>query len=347
MEFGIFLEFPVREGGTYKEAFDESFQLVDEAEKLGVDSVWLAEYHFSPRRVMSSPITVLSNVAARTELIRLGTAVILLPLANPVRVAEEIATLDQVSGGRVNFGIGRGTFPNVHEGFGSPFTESRGRFEESLEIILKAWTNETFSFEGEYYNLKDLEVTPKPYQKPHPPVRVGVTSAESFPTTGRMGYDILINPSRVFTLLGLKPQMEEYHQAWKDAGHKGKGKVGLRMPVYLSKDAQKAHDEPQESALFSMGRLSERVASYAEYGGTTGNWGQEAETVKNMSYDDWVRDKVAFGTPDAITEKLQALTEELGLNQIMFEVDFGNKIPLDNQLNSLRLMMEKVAPNLG
>ena len=347
MEFGIFLEFPVREGGTYKEAFDESFQLVDEAEKLGVDSVWLAEYHFSPGRVMSSPITVLSHVAARTERIRLGTAVILLPLANPVRVAEEIATLDQVSGGRVNFGIGRGTFPNVHEGFGSPFAESRGRFEESLEIILKAWTNETFSFDGEYYHLKDLEVTPKPYQKPHPPVRVGVTSAESFPTTGRMGYDILINPSRVFTLLGLKPQIEEYHQAWKDAGHKGKGKVGLRMPVYLSKDARKAHDEPQESALFSMGRLSERVASYAEYGGTTGNWGQEAETVKNMSYDDWVRDKVAFGTPDAVTEKLQALTEELGLNQIMFEVDFGNKIPLDNQLNSMRLMMEKVAPNLG
>ena len=96
-----------------------------------------------------------------------------------------------------------------------------------------------------------------------------------------------------------------------------------------------------------MGRLSDRVASYANYGNTTGNWGQEAETVKNMSYDDWVRDKVAFGTPEAVTVKLQALAEELGLDQIMFEVNFGNKIPLENQLNSLRLMMEKVAPNLG
>ena len=347
MEFGLFLEFPIREGGTEKEAFDDSFVLVNEAEELGVDSLWLAEYHFSPARVLSSPITIFSNIAARTERIRLGTAVTLLPLANPVRVAEEIATLDLISGGRVEFGIGRGTFPNVHEGFSSPYAESRGRFEESLEIIIKAWTNETFSFEGEYYNLKDLEVTPKPLQKPHPHVRVGVTSVESFPTTGRMGYDMLINPSRVFTLAGLKPQIEEYHQAWKDAGHKGKGKVGLRMPIYLSEDPQKAHDEPKESALFSMGRLSDRVASYAEHVGTTGNWGKEADVVKNMTYDDWVRDKVAFGTPEAVTEKIQGLTELLGLSQIMFEVNFGNQIPLENQLNSLRLMMQKVTPNLG
>ncbi len=109
------------DGGTEKKAFDESLVLVNEAEKLGVDSLWLAEYHFNPGRVMASPITILSNIAARTENIRLGTAVILLPLANPLRVAEEIATLDLISGGRVEFGIGRGTFPNVHEGFNSPF----------------------------------------------------------------------------------------------------------------------------------------------------------------------------------------------------------------------------------
>ena len=332
MELGIFLEFRVSEGGTEIEAFNDSLVLVNEAEQLGVDSLWLAEYHFSPGRVMSSPIAILSNIAARTERIRLGTAVMLLPLANPVRVAEEVATLDLVSGGRVEFGIGRGTFPNVHEGFNSPFAESRGRFEESLEIILKAWTNQTFSFEGEHYNLKDLQVTPKPYQKPHPPVRIGVTSAESFPTTGRMGHDMLINHSRVFTLAGLKPQIEEYHKAWKDAGHEGKGKVGLRVPIYLSDDPQKAHDEPMESTLSSMGRMSDRVASNAKYDGHTGNWIQEAETIAGMSYDDWFRDKVAYGTPEAVTEKLQRLTEELGLNQILFEVDFGNKISLKNQV---------------
>ena len=134
MELGLFLEFPVREGSNENEAFKESFALVDQAEELGVPSVWMAEYHFNPGRVLASPVTILSAIAARTQSIRLGTAVLLLPLANPVRVAEEIATLDQISDGRVEFGIGRGTFPNVHEGFGVPFEESRGRFEESIEI---------------------------------------------------------------------------------------------------------------------------------------------------------------------------------------------------------------------
>ena len=347
MELGLFLEFPVREGSSENEAFKESFALVDQAEELGVHSVWLAEYHFNPGRVLSSPITISSAIAARTQNIRLGTAVLLLPLANPVRVAEEIATLDQISDGRVEFGVGRGTFPNVHEGFGVPFEESRGRFEEGIEIILKAWTTESFSFEGEHFNIPELSVNPKPFQTPHPPVRVGVTSAESFAIIGRMGYNILINPSRVFTLSELKPSIQEYRKAWKSAGHEGEGKVGLRIPIYLSHDDQKAHDEPKESALFSMGRLSERVASYAGHVGTLGDWGAQAERVRNMTYDDWVRDKVAYGTPESVSEKLNLLGEELGLDQVMFEINYGNLIPLEGQSNSLRLMMEEVAPNLA
>ena len=347
MELGLFLEFPVREGSSENEAFKESFALVDQAEDLGVPSVWLAEYHFNPGRVLSSPITISGAIAARTRRIRLGTAVLLLPLANPVRVAEEIATLDQISDGRVEFGIGRGTFPNVHEGFGVPFSESRGRFEECVEIILKAWTADSFSFHGEHFSINELSVNPKPFQTPYPPVKVGVTSAESFPVIGRMGYDILINPSRVFTLAELKPSIAEYRKARRDAGHDGGGKVGLRIPVYLSDDPQKAYDEPKESALFSMGRLSDRVASYAGHTGTLGDWGAQAERVRSMSYDDWLRDKVAYGTPDAVADKLNGLIDELGLDQVMFEVNFGNQIPLENQSNSLRLMMEQVAPHLA
>ena len=347
MELGLFLEFPVREGSTENNAFKESFALVDQAEDLGVPSVWMAEYHFNPGRVLASPVTILSAIAARTQSIRIGTAVLLLPLANPIRVAEEIATLDQISDGRVEFGVGRGTFPNVHEGFGVPFEESRGRFEEGMEIIIKAWTTDTFSFEGDHFHLPEISVNPKPFQQPHPPVRVGVTSAESFPILGRMGYNILINPSRVFTLPELKPSIREYRDAWKAAGHEGEGKVGLRIPVYLSHDPLKAHEEPMESALFSMERLSDRVASYAGHLGTLGDWGAQAERVRRMTYDDWVRDKVAYGTPDAVAEKLNTLGEDLGLDQVMFEINFGNQIPLENQANSLRLMMEKVAPNLA
>ena len=228
---------------------------------------------------------------------RIGLAVLLLPLGNPVRIAEEIATLDHISEGRVEFGVGRGTFPNVHEGFQVPFEESRVRFEESIEVILKAWTNETFSFQGEYYSYNKLEVTPKPYQIPYPPIHVGITSAETFPIIGHMGYHILINPSRVFSLSELKPNIQEYRRAWQEAGHQGEAKVGLRIPIYVSESAERAYSEPRESALFSKERLGNRVAEYATHSDATKGWQEQADRIQAMDYDDWLRDKVAYGTP--------------------------------------------------
>ena len=253
MDFGLFLEFPCREGMAESQAFSECLGLVDEAESQGVASVWLAEYHFSPISVLSSPITVASAIAARTEQIRIGLGVLLLPLGHPVRLAEDLATLDHISRGRLDFGVGRGTFPDTHDGFNSPFEESRDRFNEYLEVIIKAWTTDQFSFEGKYYNCQDLYVRPKPVQTPHPPIWVGVTSAETFPIVGRMGYPIIINPSRVFALTDLAPYIQKFREAWTDAGHEGRAKVGLRVPVYAAETAEKAYSEPRESAMTSGG----------------------------------------------------------------------------------------------
>ncbi|MFB3120077.1 MAG: LLM class flavin-dependent oxidoreductase [Stenotrophomonas maltophilia] len=346
MNIGLFLEFPRRENGTYQEAFQEGFALVDEAESLGVQSVWLAEYHFNAGRVLSAPITVASALAARTQNIRIGLAVHILPLGNPVRIAEEIATLDHISQGRIEFGVGRGTFPNVHEGYGVPFIESRGRFEESLEIITKAWTTESFSFTGEYYQCQDLDIEPKPLQDPFPPIRVGVTSAESFPLVGRMGFPIFVNPSRVFTLDDLAEPIQQYRQAWKSAGHAGEGEVGVRVPIYVAGTAEAAYSDPQQSAMFSMQRLGKRVGSYATYGGTTGDWSAESERILGMSYDDWLRDKVVYGTPENVTERLQRLKQVLGLDQLIFEINYGNQLSHEQQLNSLWMFNKEVLPQL-
>ena len=346
MQLGMFLEFPRAAGGGYQEAFDASFTLVDEAERLGVDSVWLAEYHFNPGRVLSSPILIATAIAARTERIRMGLAVQCLPLGHPVRLAEEAATLDQLSRGRLEYGVGRGTFPNVHEGFNTPFAESRGRFEESLEVIKKAWTEDTFSFEGEFYQFRDLCVEPKPFQQPHPPIRVGITSAESFSITGRMGYPILINPSRVFTFAELSDQINAYRQAWQEAGHEGEPEVGLRVPVYVAETEEKAYSDPREGAVFMYQRLGNRVLSYSEYGGTTGDWQAEGDRIMGMDYEDWLRDKVAYGTPDSVARRIRQLRDDLGLTQFIYEIDLGNQLPLEMQLKSLRLFNEEVAPQL-
>jgi alkanesulfonate monooxygenase SsuD/methylene tetrahydromethanopterin reductase-like flavin-dependent oxidoreductase (luciferase family) len=346
MDFGLFLEFPCRDGMTEAEAFAECFALIDEAEARHVDSVWLAEYHFSPFSVLSSPITIASAIAARTRRTRIGLAVVLLPLGHPIRLAEDIATLDHISQGRVEFGIGRGTFPDTHDGYNSPFAESRERFDEYLEVILKAWTSERFSFEGKYYRCEDLCVKPKPLQTPYPPIRIGVTSEVTFALVGRMGYPIIINPSRVFSLAELGPYIEQYRQAWHEAGHAGAPQVGLRIPLYVAETTERAHEEPRASAMVSIRGLGERVAQSASRHGTTGDWSAQAEHIRSMSYEDWLRDKVVYGTPAAVVDRLRQLIEELRLTQILYEVNYGRQIPYELQVKNLRLITEHVIPQL-
>ena len=344
MDVGLFVEFPCRDGMSEQEAFAECFTLVDEAEASSVDSVWLAEYHFAPISVLSSPLMVASAIAARTQRIRIGLAVALLPLGHPIHLAEDVATLDHISQGRVEFGVGRGTFPDTHDGFNSPFDESRERFDEYLEVILKAWTMERFSFSGKHYRCEDLYVRPKPVQTPHPPIRVGITSAETFPLIGRLGYPIIINPSRVFALTELGPYIQQYRQAWHEAGHAGTPQVGLRIPLYVAETAARAYSEPQESTLAAMHGLGERVAHSASRRGTTGNWDAQAEHLQHMSYDDWLRDKVVYGTPDTVVSRLRQLRDELGLTQLLYEVNYGRQLPYELQLRNLRLINEQVIP---
>ena len=346
MHTGLFLEFPALEDVTDQQAFQQGFRVAEEAERLGVESVWLAEYHFIPFSVLSAPVMVATAIASRTERIRIGLGVLLLPLGNPVRIAEEIATLDHICQGRLDFGIGRGTFPEHHDAFLSPYPESRGRFEEYLEIILKAWTTEQFSFEGEHYRCYDLAVRPKPYQKPYPPIRIGVTSAETFPIIGRMGYPLFVNPSRVFALSDLAEHVNAYQRAWKEAGHPGEGSVGIRLPVYLADTEEQAYEQPKESAMASMQGIGVRVAASASREGTTGNWQAESDHILGMTYDDWLRDKVVFGTPESVRDRLLQLTEELKLSHIVFEHNLGRRIPYDQQMKSVRLLMDKVVPHL-
>lgn len=345
MRFGLFHEFPCRDGITQRDVFQESFSLVDAAEEQGVDSVWLAEYHFLPQRsVLSSPVTVASAIAARTKRMRIGLAVAVLPLGNPVRIAEEIATLDHISQGRLDFGIGRSTFAFIYEGFGLSFAESRGRFEECLEVILKGWTEDQFSYEGEHYRFLNTCVVPKPFQRPHPPIRVGVTSAETFPIMGRLGYPIIINPSRVFALSELGPYIQAYRQARREAGHEGEGEVGLRVPVYVADTAEQAYAEPKASTVQAMSRLGDVIASTAQGIGVTDDRLAQAERIRGMNYDDWLRDKVVYGTPEAVADRFCQLQEELGLTEIIYEINYGCQIPHELQINSMRLLTERVAP---
>ena len=170
MNFGMFTDFHVRQNMSQAEAFDESFRQVEEAEKLGIDSVWLSEHHFSPERsVLASPLVIASSIATRTQKVRIGLAVQVLPLTNPLRIAEEAATVDHISKGRFDFGVGRSGLTRYYQGYNVPYVESRSRFLEALDIITKAWTQEQFSYTGDHFNFHNVTVVPRPIKNPtHP-----------------------------------------------------------------------------------------------------------------------------------------------------------------------------------
>src|SRR6202030_1705904 len=155
-EFGIFHEFTRSAGQTDAEAFGQSFAQVDAAERWGLDALWLAELHFAPERsVASAPLVLASAIAARTRRMHIGIAVQVLPLCHPLRLAEEVATLDHVSNGRLIFGVGRSGFPRIYEAYGVPYGESRERFAEVLEVLRRSWSDERFSFEGRFYKFRN------------------------------------------------------------------------------------------------------------------------------------------------------------------------------------------------
>ena len=184
------------------------------------------------------PLILASAIAARTERLRIGIAVSVLPLVHPIRMAEEAAMVDQISQGRFDFGVGRSAFARSYEGYGIPYSESTERFQEHLDIILAAWSNERFSHQGKYYTFDNVCVLPKPYQKPYPPIRVAATTQDTFPRVGGQGYNIFVG-LRGMDRPDLVRNLALYRQAWQGAVHAGDGDVLLRIPVYVAET-----DEP-------------------------------------------------------------------------------------------------------
>src|ERR1700756_756885 len=171
MEFGMFHEFPSLPGRSDGEAFDEAMEQVDAAERLGLDVMWLAGLHFEPQSsLLSAPLIIATAIAARPRNIKIGIAVQVLPLCHPLRLAEEAATVDQLSHGRLIFGVGRSGVAQTYEAYGVSYAESRERFGEILEIVERAWSEPSFSYDGVYHRFENVAVVPKPFQKPTPPI---------------------------------------------------------------------------------------------------------------------------------------------------------------------------------
>ena len=212
--------------------YHETMEQIVYAEELGFDIAWLAELHFyRPFSILSSPLILAAALVQRTQRIRLGTAVVLLPLQHPVRVAEDAATVDLLSQGRLELGVGRGAIAIHFRGFNVPVEESRARFEEALTIIERAWTQETCAVDGQYWQVSATTVVPTPLQKPSPPLRLAANSPETAAFAGARGYPVFV-ASVINPFPKLPEQIDIYRRAFQAAGHTGRqADVAAMFPV--------------------------------------------------------------------------------------------------------------------
>ena len=245
MHFGLFIE-EARPGQTQALAFRDVLELADAAETFGLDGVWLGEIHFNPgRSVISAQMVMATAIASRTRRVRVGTAVQVLPLSHPLRIAEEAATVDQLSEGRFDMGIGRSGAARTYDVLGIPYGESQARFRESLAIIREAWKGKPFSHKGDFYQFENAVVTPRPFQDPHPPLRMAANSPETFPQVAKAGLALFVG-LRDLDIPELQAQLGSYRDAWRESGQPGHASVYLRLPVYAG-ETERSIDNTTES----------------------------------------------------------------------------------------------------
>ena len=325
MEFGIFHEFWSTRASSQPEAFAQSFAEIAAAEAWGLDAVWLAEIHMNPTRALvTAPLIVASAIAARTSRIKIGTAVQILPLGHPLRLAEETATIDQISNGRLIFGIGRSAFPRAYNAYGISYEESQDRFAESLEIIKKAWTEPVCSYRGHYHSFENFTLVPRPVQLPHPEIRIAASQPDTYEQIGRLGYP-LFSAVRASPLTELARHTCTYRDAWRAAGHSAEPQAYLQTPVYVAETRERALAEAEEGLM--------RFATY------------RADLVRGpLSYAEVQREKGIIGTPDTVADRIAELRDEAQIAGISAEINPGSMLSHAQVMSSLRLWCQEVMP---
>ena len=289
---------------------EDTLELFELADRLGYSSAWIGEEHFYHFGVCPSPQIMLAALARRTSNIRLGTAISLLPFENPLRKAEDFALLDVISGGRLNFGVGRGSIPKHFEGFGISARESRERYEESLAIIRKAWTGKSAAHEGEFWTIPDVEVSPRPVQRPHPPVWRGTVSIESFMQAAKDGDNAFIIPWVAAPVAEMGERYRRYRDHAHERGHKDVKATAVYM-LFIDEDYETALARGREESARYAGLITEHYGRNKDQKFATGSAAFEhAEYIHSVT--DNLEERTIVGTPEMVRRRIREINDELG-----------------------------------
>ena len=335
MKFGVFYQMPCAEDQVPAQRYQDTIGQVQLADKLGFDAAWLAELHFNSRfSVMPSPLMVASAIAQTTSRIRIGTAVHLLPLHQPIRLAEDAAVLDVLSGGRSIFGIGRGAQLAHFQGYGVDYEEARERFLEGLEMVLGMWAQDDYGFCGKHHQVEGINLSPKPIQEPHPPVYIASNSADTFSMVGELGHNILVAPT-IVSVEGALSGLETYRSELEQNGHDPADRdVNVTVHVNVSMDEDKARRGFERTINGYLGTLR------------TG-FGRGSSRAAMLDYETVLDEYAAVGTPDQVAEKLGKFKEMYDPDGMICWFNTGGMISHEDVETSMSLFAEEVMPNFA
>jgi alkanesulfonate monooxygenase SsuD/methylene tetrahydromethanopterin reductase-like flavin-dependent oxidoreductase (luciferase family) len=312
-------------GVIYQRAI-ERFGVMDRA---GYDGVWLAEHHFSGFSVCPSVHMMAVMAAARTERLRIGTAVSLAPFYQPLRLAEEVALLDVLSGGRVNWGAGRGFAPGEFAAFGIPLAESVSRFRETVDVVLQAWTGERLTHHGEHFDFDGVEVLPKPLQQPHPPVWMAATSESAIAWAASRGFSILMDPH--CTQAELAEKRRDYGQRLSAAGYSPAGRdIPMARLIAVADDPARAQEVARRGAAWMVGSYIGPQHGHVPAG--------RKAVARADPVERYVSDVILHGTADSVIDQILSLRESAELNYLLCA-------PLSQE--SFTLLTDEILPALA
>jgi natural product biosynthesis luciferase-like monooxygenase protein len=347
MKFGLFYLFSDFGDTPQDQVFREVLEEIEYAEELGFDSVWLPEHHFAIYGMLGNPMVLAAAIARSTHRIRIGTAIMVVPFQHPLRLAEDAALVDVLSGGRLLLGLGRGYQPLEFHGFGVPQPASREMFLEGLEVLKRALSGEKFTYDGRFWKIQEpTEIYPKPIQKPHPPLYVAAISPETYEVAARLGISLLRSPT--FSDLDTVAQaFEGYKIKMRRFGH---DPDALDQPflvrTYVAPTDEEARAEVRHvvwyyhllASLLPGAPARPQAASYESYP-------KAASRLAAVTVDDvWERGS-CFGSPERVVEIMKRYMGKTGMNHLAVEMRIGG-LAHKKVLRSMELFAKEVMPAL-
>jgi alkanesulfonate monooxygenase SsuD/methylene tetrahydromethanopterin reductase-like flavin-dependent oxidoreductase (luciferase family) len=352
VRFGTFFFFQAAPGFTHEEVVHRELEQMEWTEELGFDEIWLTEHHFIDYGLAVDPATLAGVAASRTRRVRIGIAAAILPFHHPVRLAEQLALVDIISRGRLDVAVGRGNRPAEFRGYNVPQQENRERFDEAVEIMVRAWTEDRFSHAGRFFTVNDARVMPKPWQQPHPPLFQVCGSKESIEGTAARGWPMLNSVLRGNADQQLAAHRDTYVAALRAHG-RGDADVaallarwGVSRQIYVAATDAQAQAEARDAEMwyqesFRRFVLPDRIED--AHPSLQPHFRALAERLAHVNWDDLVRETVAFGSPDTVARRIEAM-RAADVGHVLCWMNFGG-LPQDKIRRSMELFAREVMPH--